>query len=79
MLKKDGEIKNPIPLGSLYNLCKRMNISYSGAEYRKIKEAIGKLKRLLKELKLLLLSLKEPFTAKIKNNGLKIFLAFMIG
>jgi hypothetical protein len=31
ILKKEGEIKNPIPLGSLYNLCKRMNINYSGA------------------------------------------------
>ncbi len=44
MLKKEGEIKNPIPLGSLYNLCKRMNINYSGAEYRKIKEAFKRIK-----------------------------------
>jgi len=44
ILKKEGEIKNPIPLGSLYNLCKRMNISYSGAEYRKIKEAFKRIK-----------------------------------
>jgi len=44
ILKKEGEIKNPIPLGSLYNLCKRMNINYSGAEYRKIKEAFKKIK-----------------------------------
>jgi len=44
ILKKEGEIKNPIPLGSLYNLCKRMNINYSGAEYRKVKEAFKKIK-----------------------------------
>jgi len=44
ILKKEGEIKNPIPLGSLYNLCKRMNINYSGAEYRKIKEAFKRIK-----------------------------------
>jgi len=44
ILKKEREIKNPIPLGSLYNLCKRMNISYSGAEYRKIKEAFKRIK-----------------------------------
>ncbi len=44
ILKKEGEIKNPIPLGSLYNLCKRMNINSSGAEYRKIKEAFKKIK-----------------------------------
>ena len=44
ILKKEGEIKNPIPLGSLYNLCKRMNISYSGADYKKIKEAFKRIK-----------------------------------
>ena len=44
ILKKEGEIKNPIPLGSLYNLFKRMKINYSGAEYRKIKEAFKKIK-----------------------------------
>ena len=44
ILKKEGEIKNPIPLGSLYNLCERMNISYSGADYKKIKEAFKRIK-----------------------------------
>ncbi|MBA7490840.1 hypothetical protein ES702_01383 [subsurface metagenome] len=44
ILKQKGEIKNPIPLGSLYNLCKRMKINYSGAEYRKIKEAFKRIK-----------------------------------
>ena len=45
ILKKEGEIKNPIPLGSLYSLCKRMKIEkYGGAEYRKIKEAFKRIK-----------------------------------
>jgi len=45
ILKKDGEIKNPIPLGSFYNICKRMNIEkYGGKEYKKIKEAFTKIK-----------------------------------
>jgi len=44
ILKKEGEIRNPIHLGSLYNLCKRMKINYSGAEYRKIKEAFKRIK-----------------------------------
>ena len=44
ILKKEGEIKNPIPLGSLYNLCKRMNINTGGAEYKKIKEAFKRIK-----------------------------------
>jgi len=45
ILKKEGEIKNPIPLGSLYNLCKRMNIEkYGGKEYKKIKEAFKRIK-----------------------------------
>jgi len=39
------EVENPIPLGSLYNLCKRMNIeNYGGVEYRKIKKALEKIK-----------------------------------
>jgi len=34
-------MENPIPLGSLYNLCKRMNIeNYGGVEYKKIKKGI---------------------------------------
>ncbi len=45
ILKEEGEIKNPIPLGSLYNLCKRMNMeNYGGMEYKKIKEAFIKIK-----------------------------------
>jgi len=44
ILKKEGEIKNPIPLGSLYNLCKRMNINTSGTEYKKIKKAFKRIK-----------------------------------
>ncbi|MBA7554143.1 hypothetical protein ES705_46755 [subsurface metagenome] len=35
-------------------------------------------KKLLPELKLLLLSPEELFIVKIKNNGLRTFLAFMI-
>ena len=45
ILKEKGKIKNPIPLGSLYNLCKRMNIeNYGGAEYKKIKKALEKIR-----------------------------------
>jgi len=45
ILKKKGKVENPIPLGSLYNLCKRMNIeNYGGVEYRKIKKALEKIK-----------------------------------
>ncbi|MBA7580371.1 hypothetical protein ES695_00175 [Candidatus Atribacteria bacterium 1244-E10-H5-B2] len=45
MLKKRGAIKNPIPLGSLYNLCRRMNIEkYGGKEYKKINFAFKKIK-----------------------------------
>ena len=37
-------IQNPIPLGSLYNLCKRMGISkFGGSQYRKIKEALRRI------------------------------------
>jgi len=45
ILKEKGKIKNPIPLGSLYNLCKRMNMeNYGGAEYKKIKRALEKIR-----------------------------------
>jgi len=45
ILKEKGKIKNPIPLGSLYNLCKRMNMeNYGGAEYKKIKKALEKIR-----------------------------------
>ena len=45
ILKEKGEIKNPIPLGSLYNLCKRMNIkNYGGSQYKKIKEALERVR-----------------------------------
>ena len=45
ILKEKGKIKNPIPLGSLYNLCKRMNIeNYGGVEYKKIKKALEKIR-----------------------------------
>jgi len=34
-------IQNPIPLGSLYNLCKKMGINkHGGSQYRKIREAL---------------------------------------
>ena len=45
ILKKEGEIKNPIPLGSLYNICKRMGISESAGEnYRMIKKALERIR-----------------------------------
>jgi len=37
-------IQNPIPLGSLRNLCKRMGIDkYGGSQYRKIKESLQRI------------------------------------
>lgn len=37
-------IQNPIPIGSLYNLCKRMGINkFGGSQYRKIKEALERI------------------------------------
>jgi len=37
-------IYNPIAIGSLYNLCKRMGISnFGGSQYRKIKEALTRI------------------------------------
>src|SRR6056297_2211367 len=45
LLKEKGKIKNPIPLGSLYNICKKMGIdNYGGHQYRKIKEAFKRIK-----------------------------------
>jgi len=44
ILKEKGKIENPIALGSFYNLCKRIGISNSGAEYRKIKESFKRIK-----------------------------------
>lgn len=44
-LKKEGEVKNPIPLGSFYNICKKMDLEkYGGREYKKIKEAFTRIK-----------------------------------
>ncbi|PKP57956.1 hypothetical protein CVT91_09510 [Candidatus Atribacteria bacterium HGW-Atribacteria-1] len=45
ILKKKEEIKNPIHLGSLYNLCKRMGIcNYGGSEYKEIKRALERIR-----------------------------------
>jgi len=44
-LRKKGKVKNPIVLGSLYNLCKRMGINnYGGSEYKEIKRALERIK-----------------------------------
>lgn len=44
ILKKDGEIKNPISF-SIYNLCNRMEITTSGGKnYRKVKEALERIR-----------------------------------
>lgn len=44
ILKKDGEIKNPISF-SIYNLCNRMGITTSGGKnYRKAKEALERIR-----------------------------------
>ena len=44
ILKKEGEIKNPIPF-SIYNLCNRMEITASGGKnYRKVKEALERIR-----------------------------------
>ncbi len=43
ILKKEGEIINPIPF-SIYDLCNRMGITTSGGKnYRKVKEALEKI------------------------------------
>ncbi|PKP61336.1 hypothetical protein CVT91_03425 [Candidatus Atribacteria bacterium HGW-Atribacteria-1] len=45
ILKEKGEIKNPIPLGSLYNICKRMGINETaGKNYRMVKEALERIR-----------------------------------
>ena len=45
LLKKEGKIKNPIPLGSLYNICRRMGINESaGKNYRMIKKALERIR-----------------------------------
>ncbi len=44
-LKKYGYIKNPICLGSLYNICNLMNIKeYGGYQYREIRSALERIK-----------------------------------
>jgi len=44
-VRKIGKVKNPIVLGSLYNLCKRMGINnYGGSEYKEIKRALERIK-----------------------------------
>jgi len=44
ILKKDGEIKNPISF-SIYDLCNRMEITTSGGKnYRKVKEALERIR-----------------------------------
>lgn len=44
-LRKNRKVKNPIVLGSLYNLCKRMGINnYGGSEYKEIKRALERIK-----------------------------------
>jgi len=45
ILKEKGEIKNPIPLGSLYNICKRMGIDETaGKNYRMVKKALERIR-----------------------------------
>lgn len=45
ILKEKGEIKNPIPLGSLYNICNRIGINKTAGEnYRMIKKALERIK-----------------------------------
>jgi len=44
ILKKDGEVKNPISF-SIYDLCNRMEITTSGGKnYRKVKEALERIR-----------------------------------
>jgi len=43
-LRRNGKIENPVSLGSLYNLCKRMGIKrFGGVQYKKIKEALERI------------------------------------
>ena len=45
ILKKEGQVKNPIPLGSLYNICKRIGINETaGKNYHMIKKAFEKIR-----------------------------------
>jgi len=45
LLKEKGEIKNPITLGSLYNICNRIGINKTAGEnYRMIKKALERIK-----------------------------------
>ena len=45
ILKEKGEIKNPIPLGSLYNICKRIGVDETaGKNYRMVKKALERIK-----------------------------------
>lgn len=45
LLKENGKIDNPIPLGSFYSICKKMGMkNYGGHQYRKIKEAFRRIK-----------------------------------
>jgi len=45
ILKEKREIKNPIPLGSLYNICKRIGIDETaGKNYRMVKEALERIR-----------------------------------
>ena len=44
-LRRNGKIENPICLGSLYSLCKRIGIEkYGGTEYKKIKKALERIR-----------------------------------
>jgi len=43
-LKEEGEIKNPIPF-SIYDLCKRMKVSFKGGgNYEKVKKSLEKIR-----------------------------------
>jgi len=42
-LRRSGKIENPVPLGSLYNLLKKADIDLGGMQYRKTKEALGRI------------------------------------
>ena len=45
LLKEKGEIRNPIPLGSLYNICNKIGINKTAGEnYRMIKKALERIK-----------------------------------
>jgi len=45
ILRKNGKVKNPLSLGSLYSLCRRMGISEAAGEnYRMIKKALERIR-----------------------------------